>query len=70
MDESHLIASTVHGNTADLPTALASIIGLVDLSGVSGLLGSHRCQRACGLMNGAGLFPGHPRTPASRRLLW
>jgi hypothetical protein len=31
MDESHLNAPTVHGNTADLPTALASIIGLASM---------------------------------------
>jgi hypothetical protein len=31
MDESHLNAPTVHGNTADLPTALASIIGLAGM---------------------------------------
>jgi hypothetical protein len=31
MGESPLIAPTVHGNTADLPTALASIMGLVGM---------------------------------------
>ena len=31
MDESHLNAPTVHGNTADLPTALVSIIGLASI---------------------------------------
>jgi hypothetical protein len=31
MDESHLNAPTAHGNTADLPTALASIIGLAGM---------------------------------------
>jgi hypothetical protein len=31
MDESPLIAPTVYGNTADLPTSLASIIGLAGM---------------------------------------
>lgn len=53
MDESHLNAPTVHGNTADLPTALSSIIGLASMEtrvdhGEPGWLGAwlqHRCRQ-------------------------
>jgi hypothetical protein len=53
MDESHLISPTVHGNTADLPTALVSIIGLAGIKtrvdhGDPGWLGAwlqDRCRR-------------------------
>jgi hypothetical protein len=53
MDESQLNAPAVHVNTADLPTALASIIGLASMEprvdhGEPGWLGAwlqDRCQQ-------------------------
>jgi hypothetical protein len=52
MDESHLNAPTVHGNTADLPAASASIIGLARMAtrvdhGEPGRLGAW-LQDRCG----------------------
>jgi hypothetical protein len=71
MDESHLNAPAVHANTADLPTALTSIIGLARMEtrvdqGEPGWLGAwlqNRCQQGFDLPEA-----GHPCGPIYYRL--